>query len=88
MQDEDSGRFQSYFQKSHSKTFTFQMMAKQDQYNVSAPRILDDSPALTVWQDQIRVRYQCRRASPIDFPSNSAWLAQQIESLSQSLSVM
>lgn len=33
-------------------------------------------------QDQVRVRYQCRRASPVDFAADSALLIQQITSMS------
>lgn len=35
LRDEDSNKFQSYFSNAIGRTFTFQMMAKQDNYNVS-----------------------------------------------------
>ncbi|RSH89319.1 Replication factor A protein 1 [Saitozyma podzolica] len=56
--------FSKYFQSAAAKTWTFQMMAKQDSYN-----------------DQVRVRYQCRRAGPPDYPNDSAYLAQMISQM-------
>jgi replication factor A1 len=58
--------------------WTLQMMAKQDSFNVSWENfVLTNSQ-----QDQVRVRYQCRRAAPVDFVADSAALIQQISSMS------
>jgi hypothetical protein len=60
------------------------MMAKQDSYNVSdgTPHLLASGRRkLTKPQDQVRVRYQCRRAGPPDYPNDSAYLAQMISQM-------
>ncbi|WVR06269.1 hypothetical protein IAU60_003299 [Kwoniella sp. DSM 27419] len=66
LKDEGDGTsFNSYFQKATGKTFSFQMMAKQDSFN-----------------DQIRVRYQCRKVAFPDYPAESAHLSQLISQMS------
>jgi hypothetical protein len=40
-----------------------------------------DRRSLTEQQDQVRVRYQCRRAGPPDYPNDSAYLAQMISQM-------
>jgi replication factor A1 len=85
-QDEGSdAEFGSYFSRAAAKTWTFQMMAKQDSYNVSlmGPTIWWDRCVglLTSWQDQVRVRYQCRRAALPDYPTESAHLSQLINQM-------
>ncbi|ORY31367.1 hypothetical protein BCR39DRAFT_90121 [Naematelia encephala] len=57
--------FNRVIQKATGQTYTFQMMAKQDQYN-----------------DQIRVRYQVRKAASPDYAAESAHLAQLINQMS------
>ncbi|WVF69368.1 hypothetical protein IAT40_004144 [Kwoniella sp. CBS 6097] len=65
IKDEDGNLFNSYFQKATGKTFTFQMMAKQDSFN-----------------DQPRVRYQCRKVALPDYAAESAHLSQLISQMS------
>ncbi|KAK8858497.1 hypothetical protein IAR55_002724 [Kwoniella newhampshirensis] len=56
--------FGSFFQKATGKTYSFQMMAKQDSFN-----------------DQPRVRYQCRRVATPDYAAESAHLSQLINQM-------
>ncbi|GMK57399.1 hypothetical protein CspeluHIS016_0402330 [Cutaneotrichosporon spelunceum] len=62
--EEGDPQFEKYMAKAQGKTWTFQMMAKQDSFN-----------------DQVRVRYQCRRAAPIDFVADNADLIAKIKTM-------
>lgn len=79
----DEQQFQSYFTKAAGRSYTFEMMAKQDSYNVSCRFFLAWTRC---WQrifqltrqEQVRVRYTCRKAGIPDFVAESAYLSQQI----------
>jgi replication factor A1 len=78
LKDANEAQFSKYFNKAMGSEWTLQMMAKQDSFNVSWENfVLTNSQ-----QDQVRVRYQCRRAAPVDFVADSAALIQQISSMS------
>lgn len=79
MQYKEDGdpQFEKYMTKAQGKTWTFQMMAKQDTFNVSRPLAYPEPHADR--QDQVRVRYQCRRAAPIDFVADNADLIAKIK---------
>ncbi|KLT46222.1 replication factor-a protein [Cutaneotrichosporon oleaginosum] len=62
--EEGDPQFEKYISKAQGKTWTFQMMAKQDTFN-----------------DQVRVRYQCRRAGPVDFVADNADLITKIKAM-------
>lgn len=76
LKDESDPHFEKYFTKATGKSWTFQMMAKQDSFNVSVRfEVAADK------QDQVRVRYQCRRAALIDFVADSAELIKKINAM-------
>jgi replication factor A1 len=79
----DEQQFQSYFTKAAGRSYTFEMMAKQDSYNVSSnsPSTggeMPDGDSQLTCQEQVRVRYTCRKAGIPDFVAESAYLSQQI----------
>jgi replication factor A1 len=70
--------YSKYFQNLTGKTYTFQMMAKADSYNVCR---LEEGRAILTNQGEARVRYQCRKAALPDYVAESAHLKQLIDAM-------